>query len=271
MTTRTHSPRSGRPFARRALLRALLAGAALTMSAAPALAAEARVAVNAGFAEAAREIGRRFTAQTGHTLAFDVGASGKLYAQIVAGSGADLFLSADVERPVRADLAGLSAPDTRITYAAGRMVLWSADPDRVDDAGAVLTRPGGLPSLAISNPVTSRHGAAAVEVLSSLGVYDDLRPVIVTAADALAVRDMVSDGDVAAGLLPASMVARRPGDGSRWLVPRALHAPIRHQAVLMASGARNAAARSFLAFLREKPARDIILSFDYETPEPPLR
>jgi molybdate transport system substrate-binding protein len=236
----------------------------------PARAAEVRIAVASGFAPAAQEIARRFSARTGHVVTLEFGASGRLYARIVGGFGVHAFLSADEARPIRAEAAGLIVPGSRFTYAIGRLVLWSADPDLVDDRGRVLTRKGALSSLALANPVISRHGAAAAEVLHSLGVYDRLHPVLVTAADSLAVRDMVADGDAAAGFVPASVVAREPG-GGRWLVPADLHAPIRLQAVLMKSGMRNAGARAFLSFLREQPAREIIADYGYEMPGPPIR
>jgi len=266
-----HRQHTGRSLGRRAFVSAALAGAwALCGRPSPAVASEIRIAVTSGFAPAARDIGRRFTAQTGHTVAFEFGASGKLYAQIVGGSGFHVFLSADAERPVRAEAAGLTVPGTRATYAIGRLVLWSRDPNLIDGRGQVLHNKGGLPSLVIANPVTSRHGAAAVEVLETLGVYERLRPVLVTAADSQAVRDIVADGDAVAGFVPLSVMT---GDttGSRWLAPSELHAPIRHQAVLLLAGARDAAARSFMSFLKEKAARDIMTEYGYELPTPPIR
>ncbi|KAA5606637.1 molybdate ABC transporter substrate-binding protein [Roseospira marina] len=275
MTPNDHRPHRPRPVSRRAVLAAgvvaATAGLVLTGSGvAIAQPAPIRVAVASGFAPAARQIARRFTAQTGQPVTFEVAASGKLYAQIVGGSGVHVFLSADAERPARAEAAGLTAPDSRFTYALGRLVLWSPDPALIDGTGAILNRPDALPSLAIANPVTSRHGAAAVEVLETLGLYGRLRPVTVTAADSLAVLDILTDGDAAAGFVPQSLVAKSDA-GSRWLVPGDLHAPIRHQAVLMASGMRNAAARAFLSFLREPPAREIMAEYGYEPPTLPLR
>ena len=48
-----------------------------------------------------------------------------------------MFLSADAERPKKAEQDGLAAPGTRFTYAVGRLVLYSKTPGLVDGAGAV--------------------------------------------------------------------------------------------------------------------------------------
>lgn len=51
--------------------------------------------------------------------------------------------------------------------------------------------------------------------------------------------------------------------GSRWIVPRALHAPIRQDAVLLEPGRDNEAARAFLHFLRTPEAQAVIERFGY--------
>ena len=48
---------------------------------------------------------------------------------------------------------------TRFTYAAGRIVLWSSQPDRVDAAGKVLGK-DAFNKLAIANPITAIEEAS---------------------------------------------------------------------------------------------------------------
>jgi molybdate transport system substrate-binding protein len=57
-------------------------------------------------------------------------------------------------------------------------------------------------------------------------------------------------------------------DGSRWVVPEELHAPIEQQAALLAVGAGDEAARGFLAFLRSEAARARIEQAGYAVPAP---
>ena len=51
--------------------------------------------------------------------------------------------------------------------------------------------------------------------------------------------------------------------GSAWLVPEALHSPVRQDAVLLSKGAGNKAAVMLLAFLKTENAKAVIRSFGY--------
>jgi len=51
--------------------------------------------------------------------------------------------------------------------------------------------------------------------------------------------------------------------GSTWIVPAELHAPIRQDAVLLSRGRGNAAAQALLDDLQSEKARTVIRSFGY--------
>ena len=52
--------------------------------------------------------------------------------------------------------------------------------------------------------------------------------------------------------------------GSHWLVPAAMYAPIRQDAVLLVQGKENPAAVALMAYLKGDAARQVILSHGYE-------
>ena len=58
-------------------------------------------------------------------------------------------------------------------------------------------------------------------------------------------------------------VMARNDEGSRWVVPEALHDPIRQDAVLLEPGAESEAARAFMEFLDGPEAAAIITRFGY--------
>lgn len=240
-----------------------------------AAAGEVRVAVASGFAAPARDIARRFSAHSGHNVTLAFGASGRLYARIVGGDVFQVFISADRERPAKAAAADLIVPDSRVVLADGGLVLWSADPTLVDDAGRVLRRTGALESLATPNPVTSPHGAAAMATLEALGVADRLRDTLSVRDTVAAVADAVASGAAKAGFLSVAAVPAPPragaggAAGSAWRVPASLHPPLTHEAVLLASGARSDAARAFMAFLKHEEAREIMRRYGYVVPGVP--
>lgn len=240
---------------------ACLALAALCL-ATPASAAEVQVAVAANFTEPAKEIAAAFQRKTGHHAALSFGSSGQFYVQIAHGAPYQVFLSADAERPIQAERDGLAVKGSRFTYATGRLVLYSRDPGLVDARGAIL-RSGRFDRLAIADPAAAPYGQAAVEAMTRMGLYPRLQPKLVKGSSITQAYQFVGTGAAPLGFVALSQVMAEKG-GSRWLVPANLHRPIEQQAVLLKSGAHDAAAIAFLAFLKGPEARAVIRRYGYE-------
>src|SRR5215469_7294973 len=90
-----------------------------------AMAAQTNIAVAANFTEPAKEIAAAFKQKTGHEAVLSFGSSGQFYTQIVQDAPFQIFLSADDERPKKLVSDGLGVPESRFTYAIGKLVLWS--------------------------------------------------------------------------------------------------------------------------------------------------
>jgi molybdate transport system substrate-binding protein len=247
---------------RRPFLAAALAGAVSLLMGASALAAETKVAVAANFTEPAKEIAAKFEAKTGDKVVLSFGSSGQFYTQIANGAPYEVFLSADSERPTRAEAEGLAVAGTRFTYATGRLVLWSKTPGLIDAKGAVLAK-GGFEKLAIADPKAAPYGLAAVETLTRLKLYDSLKPKIVTGSSITQAFQYVQTGAAEVGFVALSQVINEQG-GSRWIVPANDHTPIDQQAVLLKTGADSATAKAFLQYLKSKDAKAIIKRYGYE-------
>jgi molybdate transport system substrate-binding protein len=235
---------------------------AAVFAAGPALAAETQVAVAANFTEPAKEIATAFKAATGDTAILSFGSSGQFYAQMARGAPYEVFLSADTDRPKKAEQDGLGVTGTRFTYAIGRLALYSKTPGLVDGAGAVLSS-GKFNKLSIADPGAAPYGAAAVQTMQKLGVYNAIKPKIVTGSSITQAYQFVETGAAELGFVAYSQVINVAG-GSRWLVPTTDHAPIDQQAILLYTGQNNAAAKAFLSFLKSPPAIAIIKKYGYE-------
>jgi molybdate transport system substrate-binding protein len=246
------------------LRRALLALALLLVGAAPAAAAQVQVAVAANFAEPAKEIARRFEARTGHKATLSFGASGQFFTQISKGAPFEVFLSADVDRPLKAEADGLAVAGSRFTYATGQLVLWSKTPGLVDRRGAVLST-DKYQKLALADPKAAPYGQAAVETLRGLKLYDRVAPKIVQGTSIAQALQFAQTGAAELGFVALSQVINERG-GSRWVVPENLHAPIDQQAVLLKTGAGNPAAVAFMVFLKGPEAKAIIRRYGYQLP-----
>jgi molybdate transport system substrate-binding protein len=227
---------------------------------APAFAGEARVAVAANFTAAAKEIGILFAKATGHKTVFSFGSTGQLYTQITQGAPFDVFLAADEARPEKAIAEGLAVPGSRFTYATGRIVLYSRDKDLV--RGEAILSAGKFTRLAIANPTTAPYGAAAVEALKALGVYDAVRGRIVQGNNIAQTFQFVDSGNAEVGFVALSQLAGNFG-GSKWIVPQNLYSVIAQDAVLLERGKTNDAALAFLGFLKGPQARAVKERFGY--------
>ena len=229
----------------------------------PALAAETQVAVAANFTEPAKQIAAGFEKATGHKAVLAFGASGAFYTQISHGAPFEVFLSADTERPAKVEQDGLAVPGTRFTYAIGQLALYSATPGLVDARGAVLAK-GDFDKIAIADPATAPYGVAAVETMQKLGVFDALKPKIVTGSSIAQTYQFTSTGAAQVGFVALSQVITVAG-GSRWIVPARLHTPIDQQAVLLKTGEKNPAAAAFVKYLKSRAALAIIKRYGYAT------
>jgi molybdate transport system substrate-binding protein len=222
---------------------------------------EIRLAVAANFSSAMDELVKRFEATSPHIVLVSVGSTGGHYAQIRNGAPFDAFFAADTRRPQLLEEAGIAVAGSRFTYAVGQIALWSPQADFVDAAGRILESQR-FRHLAIANPELAPYGAAAREVLEHRGLWMALQDRLVKGQDIGQTYSFVYSGNAEIGFVAYSQL-RRPGQtipGSYWLVPQTLYGRIEQQAVLLKE---RPAARSFLAFVKTREAREIILAYGY--------
>lgn len=240
--------------------------AGMVQSAPPPAPAQARIAVAANFADAARGLAADYTRKTGHRIDISAASTGKLYAQISNGAPFDVLLSADAGTPRKLAAEGLADPATLHDYAVGRLVLWSSAPAQVKDGEALLRR-GAITRLAIANPELAPYGEAAREALTYVRRWEELQPRLVLGENVGQATQFVVTGAAPLGLLPRSLVlqARQQGTpGSSWEVPASWHSPIVQTAVLLAHGRGNPAARGFLRYLQSPAAQAKIHALGYD-------
>ena len=237
--------------------------AATAAAVAPAQADEVLVAVAANFMAPMQKIAAGFEKASGHKVVAAYGSTGKFYAQIKNGAPFELLLAADDATPARLLAENAAVAGSRFTYATGKLVLWSARPGVVDAQGEVLKK-GGFDHLALANPALAPYGAAAVQTMKTLGVHAALQPKFVTALSITQAHQFVSNGNALIGFVALSQVLRDGKiEGSSWLVPANLHAPLRQDAVLLPKGKGKPAAEALMRYLKDGEARVVITAFGY--------
>ncbi|WP_018609637.1 molybdate ABC transporter substrate-binding protein [Uliginosibacterium gangwonense] len=233
--------------------------------ASPVLADEVKIAVAANFTAPIQKIAADFEKDTGNKVLISTGATGAFYAQIKNGAPFEVFLAADDETPAKLENEGAGVKGSRYTYAIGKLVLWSAKPGFVDAKGDVLKK-GGFEHLSLANPKTAPYGAAGVEVLKKLGLFDSLHGKIVQGENISQAQQFVASGNAELGFVALSQVWKDGAltSGSAWIVPASEYTPIRQDAILLSNGAGKPAAEALLKYLKGDKARAVIKSYGYE-------
>jgi molybdate transport system substrate-binding protein len=192
-------------------------------------------------------------------------ASATLTAQIQNGAPFDVFLSADLSYPQKLIDAGLGAglaeglgnKSAPMIYARGTLVLWERKDSGLPAPSLGLLKDGWLKRLAIANPDRAPYGRAAVAALTSLKIYDELKPRLVTGDNIAQAAQFVDSGNADAGLisLTGAMTAQMTADGRYFVMPRELYPPIEQGMVIVAKTAQRAAAQKLLEFLLTRPVQ----------------
>ncbi|NNM57809.1 molybdate ABC transporter substrate-binding protein [Acidocella sp.] len=254
---------TGFPLNCRALGFAAAALALLTVLPAPARAASTSIAVAANFTVPAKRLAAAFAQKTGDNVVLSFGSSGQFVTEITQGAPYEVFLSADAVRPEKLAAIGLASKSSLFTYAVGKLVLYSAKPGYVDAAGKVLAS-GKFAHIAIADPKAAPYGAAGIEALKALGLYDTVMSKIVTGKSIAQTYEFIATGNAELGFVALSQVINAKG-GSQWLVPAADYQPIVQDAVLLKAGDNDPVAKAFLAYIKSPEALAVIRSYGYAT------
>ncbi len=225
---------------------------------------EISIAVAANFTAPMQKIAAEFEKDTGHKINAAFGSTGKFYAQIKNGAPFEVLLTADDETPTRLVAENAAVAGTQFTYAVGKLVLWSAKPAVVDAAGEVLKK-GDFEHIALADPKLAPYGAAAIQAMKALGVYDVLAPKVVTAENITQSYQFISTGNAQLGFVALSQVLKDGKiEGSAWLVPAKLYQPIRQDAVILEKGRGKPGAEALMKFLKSDKAKAVIKSYGYD-------
>lgn len=228
---------------------------------------EIKVAVASNFLQPMQTLASIYEKETGQKVAISSGSTGKLYAQIMQGAPYDLFFGANSREPKKLENTGFAVKDSRITYAVGKIILWSTNPYFTDvkDLAQALA-PGSLKTLAIANPRTAPYGAAAMEVLHNLKIpLQGIR--IIRGENINQTWQFVSSGNADAGFVAASQLKTLDNstNGYGIDVPINLYSAIEQQAVLLSSSKQASQASDFLRFVQRGDIKQLIVGFGYDS------
>ena len=228
-----------------------------------------RIAAASDLQFALGDLAAQYEKQSGEKLAITYGSSGNFFAQIQNGAPFDLFFSADTAYPQKLIESGFAEPDSRYTYAFGRIVVWLPFESPLTPAKLQWNTllDARIQKIAIANPDHAPYGRAAVAALQNAGLYERLKSRLVYGENISQAAQFVLSGSAQAGILALSLAAAPAmKSGKYWEIPRDLYPPLEQAVVLLKSSPNKPAARAFLAFLRMEPARATLARYGFTLP-----
>jgi molybdate transport system substrate-binding protein len=216
------------------------------------------VAAAADLANAFEALGHEF-APNGPKPSFTFGSTGLLAKQLIEGAPFDVFAAADVSFVDRVLEAHVCDPASKALYARGRIVVWlPKDHPAPHDLKELLD--DRFVKIAIANPEHAPYGRAAVEALTSAGVYAQVKPKLVYGENVQQALQFANSGNAEAAIVALSLA--RSGD-SYWEIPIELHKPI-DQALVVCS--RHPQAAAFARFVNSPSGRAVMRRYGFLLP-----
>ena len=99
-----------------------------------------------------------------------------------------------------------------------------------------------------------------------MGLSDKVRDKIVEGQNITQAYQFVSTGNAELGFVALSQIYKdgKVSSGSAWIIPEAMHDPIKQDAVVLKKGANNPAAKALADYLKGPKAAAIIKSYGYQ-------
>jgi molybdate transport system substrate-binding protein len=232
----------------------------------PVRAQEITVSAAISLKDAFSDLGKSFEArQKGTRVQFNLGASGDLVRQILAGAPVEVFASAGLREMDELERKGFTVPGTRVNFAGNTVVL--AVPaaaifplEKFSD----LSRPE-IKKIAIGNPATVPAGRYAVQALRNLKLWEPLIDKLVFAENVRQVLDYVARNEVDAGLVYATDALTRAGSLKKVLsAPEGSHQPVVYPIAAVKGTKNEGPARAFISWVISAEGKRVLARYGFK-------
>jgi len=215
------------------------------------------VAAAVSLSDVLEEIAAAYAAAGGARVRFNLAGSNVLARQIVNGAPADVFISADEAQMHVVEKTGAVLAGSRVDLVGNQLAVVTT-PERVDMVREQFLRaPPGIRRLAIGDPAAVPAGVYARRYLEQRGVWAAYESRLVPTTNVRAALAAVETGSVDAAIVYVTDLAAARAAVLALAVPVADGPRIVYPGAVVASSRNQAAAKRFLAFLREPAARAI--------------
>ena len=197
-------------------------------------------------------------------VVFNYGSSGALQQAIENGGTADLFFSAAQKQMDALDKKGLLKEGTRKDLLQNEVVLIVPKDSDKDITSFDQLTSDKLQHIALGEPKGVPVGQYSEEILTKLGLLDDIRAKAVYGSDVRQVLAWVASGEADAGLVYATDAAVEPSVRVVATAPAGTHKPIIYPAAVLKDTKHLDTAKDFLAFVSNDKNKERFAKYGFE-------
>lgn len=213
--------------------------------------------------QALQELKRVYqTSNPNVTITYNFGASGALAQQIQQGAPVDVFFSAATRQMNDLQQSNLLINDTRRNLLTNRLVLITPKNGLALSDFKELTD-AKTKKIAIGEPKSVPVGQYAQEMLTKLGLWQQLQPKLVLANNVRQVLTFVESGSADAGIVYTTDAKTSDKVTVRLTAAENLHSPIVYPLAVIRNRRNPAAAKAFVDFLAGDRAKIVFQKYGF--------
>ena len=225
---------------------------------------ELQVSAAASLTDAMKELGGMYEEHPQTKLVFNFGSSGALQQAIENGGSADLFFSAAQKQMDALEKAGLLADGTRKNLLENEVVLIVPK-----DGGKAITSFDALATpaasrIALGEPKGVPVGQYTEEILTKLGILDQVKAKAVYGSDVRQVLSWTETGDADCGVVYATDAAVSDKVKVAAKAPAGSHKPVIYPAAILKDTKHMDEAKSFLDFVSSEKGMAILEKYGFK-------
>ena len=196
------------------------------------------------------------------TITYNFGASGALEQQIQQGAPVDVFFSAATKQMDALQQANLLLNETRRNVLTNRLVLITPKNGVVLSDFKQLTD-ARIKKIAIVEPKIGPVGQYAQEMLTKLGLWQQVQPKLVRGNNVRQVLTFVESGNVDAAIVYTTDAKASDKVTVRLMAAENLHSPIVYPLAVIRNSRNPAAAKAFVDFVAGDRAKIVFQKYGF--------
>lgn len=224
------------------------------------------ISAAASLQDAMKDVGKLYQEKNRSSkIIYNFASSGTLQQQIEQGAPVDVFLSAAEKQINALEKKDLLLEGTRKNLLKNQVVLITPkNANTAQISGFKDLTSERVKRLSIGEPQSVPAGQYSREVLTSLNLYDQLKPKIVFAKDVRQVLTYVEAGNVDAGIVYATDAKVSDQVNVVTTAPENTHSPIIYPVAVIKQSKNPAAAKAFIQFLTSEPAKVVFKKYGFD-------